>query len=194
MKRGRWIGLVGLAIALLVGLYVGSPYMAFNALREGVVEHDTARLEQLVDFADVREGLKADLNAILMAKFNADPEMKSNPFAALGAVMIPGIVNAGVDKAVTPEGLSKIIEEGRLGDKDGSAKPTGPEPYKAPTEFRLGYRKLDRFVAERETAKGSLKLVMARCGLFSWRVIRIELPKDLLAEDFDTARAKAAQP
>lgn len=194
MKRGRWIGLVVLAIALLAGLYFGSPYMAFNALREGIVEEDTARLERLVDFADVREGLKTDLNAILMAKFNADPEMKSNPFAALGAVMIPGIVNAGVDKAVTPDGIGKIIEEGRLGKTDGSAKPAARKPNKASTEFRLGYRKLDRFVAERDTEKGPLKLVMARCGLFSWRVIRIELPKDLLAEDFDAARAKAGQP
>ncbi|MDQ0465596.1 hypothetical protein QO010_003385 [Caulobacter ginsengisoli] len=177
MTRRVWIGLAAAALALLVGWYVASPYMAMGALQKAAKAGDRDRLEQLVDFPRVRESLKADFNTAFMAKAQSDPEMKDNPFAGLAAMFVPVLVDKLVDAAVSPQGIA------RMAAGEGVAPPEAPgetpKPATRPQDkpkLAYHYASLNRFRVVQPTDSGPLTWVLARKGLFSWQLIRIELP------------------
>jgi len=66
--KGTRAFLVALGLlALGLGLYTwASPYLFLRGLRGAVLEGDRARLERMVDFPRVREGLKAQIHARLL--------------------------------------------------------------------------------------------------------------------------------
>lgn len=188
MNRRVWIGLAAAVVALLVGWYAASPFMAMGALQKAAKSGDRDRLEQLVDFPRVRESLKQDFTAGLMAKAQNDASLRDNPFAGLAAMFVPALVDRIVDAAVSPAGIARM-QEGQ-----GVASPPGAKPMDRPIgsdsqplskpagksadKPRLAYRyaSLNRFKVVQPTDAGPMNWVFARQGLFGWRLIRIELP------------------
>lgn len=183
--------LIGVAAALvallLVGGYLGSPYLAMKGLRDAAIAKDRDQLEARVDFPAVRESLKAQLNALMMREMQKAPEAKDNPFAGLVALIVPAIVDRAIDAYVTPEGMVALSQGDRpqvkatgLAPSDVSA-PAMPAPEEPATRAR--YVNLGTFqVATRDKSKpasGEAVFVFRRKGLFAWRLVRIDLPKDL---------------
>lgn len=101
------LGGAGALLALFLAIYLASPLFAFGALKGALEAGDRDRLEQLIDFPSVKDGLKQDLNAAMMEQLTNDPEMKDNPFAGLGMALAPMMVDRMVDAMVTPAGLAK---------------------------------------------------------------------------------------
>jgi hypothetical protein len=186
MNRKVWIGLGAAVAAVLVAWYAASPFMAMSALQKAARARDRDRLEELVDFPSVRENLKADFTAGLMKKAENDAATRDNPFAGLAAMLVPALVDRVVDAAVTPEGIA------RLQDGKGVATPPGAKPMgkastpakpqaKTEDEPKLAYHYsgLNRFKVEQTTDAGPMTWVLARQGLFGWKLVRIELPPKL---------------
>lgn len=170
----RKILLVAVAAVAVFGIaYLGSPYWAVRQFREAALSADVDRIESAVDFPAVRESLKAQMTVALTTRMNSDPEMKSNPFSGLGMMLVPTMVNTMVDGFVTPQGIAAMVKQGKLA-KSPDARPVPDITY----EYE--YRGLDRFAV---TARGGSTrddaaphFVFERRGLFTWKMIRLDIP------------------
>jgi len=187
MKRKAWLVVAVIALVVAGSFYLAAPLMAFRAMSEAAEAGDVAGLERHVDFAAVRNSLKDQLNARLMGALETDRSLSDGPFGALGALLGPAIVDQVVEAAVTPAGVAAIVRSGRAPLSDiqpGSAAP--PPPIEPPTtadapkrNTSFAYTDLNLFRARTITADNPdqpLGWVLERRGLFSWKLVRIELP------------------
>src|ERR1700730_16507481 len=103
MNRGLLVGLIA-ALVLGIGAYGLSPLWAVHNLQSAAQSGDRDEFEQAVDFPAIRESLKGQIAALLVRSMRSDPELKDNPFAAMGALLAPALTDRMVDSVVTPEG------------------------------------------------------------------------------------------
>jgi len=174
----KWIAGIAAALVLLAIAYAGSPYLAVRSFREAAISADVGRLDAAVDFPAVRESLKPQVSAAMLKRVDDDPKLKGNPFAGLGAVLMPAIADRMVDTLVTPDGISALIRHGR--PVAGAARAAAPNPD---IGFRYGYVSLNRFEVRLVNIKRDEPmpaLIFERRGLFFWKLIRIELPEDMV--------------
>lgn len=186
-RRAPWRWLALALAVLLVVAYVASPLATLASLRSAARAGDRDRLEQLVDFPAVRTGLKAQLSAYLTAGMQSDPELHDNPFAALGAALLPAVMDRVVETYVTPEAIATMVKTAKAppvpsadAGLNGEAAASGPPSAADPgLDTHYSYVGLDRFRARLEDpAKpdAALTLVLERRGVFRWQLIRIDLP------------------
>lgn len=170
----KWGIIAAVIAALFVAAYLGSPYWSARQFREAALAGDAEALEERVDFPAVRERLKSQLTAALTEKMTNDPEMKGNPFAGLGMMLVPTMVNNMVDGYVTPDGIAMMVKRGKA-EKPG-AKDAGP----ADVEYDFAYQSLNRFSvtphAKGVPATQAPTFIFDRVGLFSWKMIRLNIP------------------
>ena len=175
-RRVLWIALA-IAAVFLFG-YFASPYLAASQLKAAVLAADADQLEKRVDFPAVRESLKSQLSAALLAKLQNDPEMKANPFAGLGVMMMPAIVDKAVDAYVTPEGLRAMAKGGKPGNPNATLD-AEPNPDLV---YTSEYVSLNRFrikMKKKSTDELGPSFLFERRGLMSWILIKVELPEEL---------------
>lgn len=174
----KWIAAMVAALALLAIAYAGSPYLAARNLREAAIGADVDKLDAAVDFPAVRDGLKSQVSAAMTKRLNDDPAMKDNPFAGLGMVLMPTIVDRMVDALVTPDGIAALIRQGRPGADTAGRRTPDPD-----ITYRYGYVGMDRFrvrMVNRQRDEPMPSLIFERRGLFSWKLVRLELPDTML--------------
>ena len=205
----RRILLFGLIAALLfAAAYYGSPFLALRNLRSAIRSGDQARIEQLVDFPSVRQHLKADLKAQLIAKMEAEPSLRGNIIGRLGLSLAPSLVDQMVDGMVTPSSIATIGELSgwmpslklpSLGSPPAAAPPPAPAGSPAAAAAAVSdkpvahyaYIGADLFrVSESTPTRVMPAWVFQRQGLFSWRLIRIDLPPGY----FDRNNVPAPEP
>ncbi len=164
---GRILKFSLLALVLLgigLALYAwASPYLFLRSLQKAILEGDRVRLERMVDFPRLREGLKSQLQAHLLK--SVEEEAKQNPFAGLAYLFVAGMVDPLVDALVSPEGLATLG--------------TGADPGEAPKEevksWHLRYVDF-RTVYVHHPKDPQSRLYLERQGLFGWKVVRMEIP------------------
>ena len=174
----KWIAGIAAALALLAIAYAGSPYLAARNLRDAAVSADADRLDAAIDFPAVRDSLKSQVSAAMTKRMNDDPVMKDNPFAGLGKMLMPTIVDRMADTLVTPDGISALIRRGRPGADAAGGHAPNPD-----ITYRYGYVGIDRFrvlMVNRKQDEPMPALIFERRVLFSWKLIRLELPDDML--------------
>ncbi|MCY1647753.1 DUF2939 domain-containing protein [Caulobacter sp. SL161] len=187
MTRAKRIltgGAIGLVVVALVAAYFGSPVLALHSLTEAAKTGDRAKLERLVDFPAVRESLKSQLKGAMTQAFEEDPELRDNPFAAFGQLLMVGVVDKAVDAYATPDAIAQMVATSRAPSKispsvQGTRVETGKPRDKSDTEIRYGFQDLDHFKATyRDKAKPDepvFGLTLERQGLFRWKLVRIDL-------------------
>ncbi|MBX9661909.1 DUF2939 domain-containing protein [Novosphingobium sp.] len=167
----RKVLIVLAAVVLVVGLwFYASPSLALNGLKEAALAGDRDALEQKVDFPSVRDSLKSQFKAKMVAEMAKD-ENAENGFATLGMMIGFAMVDQMIDGIVSPDGMKAMIRNGRF-TKPGEA---GAEPAK-PTEWIIERDGLDKFRArpKGEPADKVPMLVFKRDGL-GWRLKSIDL-------------------
>lgn len=177
------MGAGGVVAVLLIALYFASPILALHSLTAAAKAGDKVALEQKVDFPAVRESLKAQLKTAMTRKFEEDPELRDNPFAAFGQLLMASVVDKAVDSFATPEAIANMVATNEP-PKTVSTAPGGPvlEPAKpkakSQTKVDYAYEGLDHFRVRYVDVKDGeqLDLVLKRHGIFGWRLVRIELP------------------
>jgi hypothetical protein len=166
---------LGLVIVAAIAGYIASPYFAFHRLQDAARTGDRDGLEATVDFPAVRDDFKAQLNAAFMVEMQSDPGMKNNPFAAVGMLLVPAVIDRLIDSYITPQGIALMVAKART-PRQGR-QPSGGDNGHISSHY--SYVSLDRFQAVVSNAahpNESLTFVMERRGLFSWKLIRIALP------------------
>lgn len=175
----KWVGLIAVAILVVGGYFIASPYLAASALKTAAIEGDGDSLETSVDFPAVRESLKSQMTIALNEKMQNDPEMSANPFSGLAMLMVPKIVDQAIDVYVTPEGLAQLAQ-GKKPKADNAPASDGTS-----TEFEYEWVSIDRFRVTPKTVDGEStppSLLFERRGFSDWKLIRLELPDDMFDE------------
>jgi hypothetical protein len=95
---------------VLAALYVAYPYFALYRLGEALRVQDLDAVEGKVDWTRVRQGIKDDVNAALLAKIKPDD---TNPLAGLGVALAGTLASPVVDATVTPAGLVAVANADR---------------------------------------------------------------------------------
>lgn len=177
--RRLWIPTIIIAIAV-AGYFYFSPYLAVRDLRVALVESDAAGLDEVVDFPQLREGLKAQLNAMMLKETAS--ELDANPFGALAVGLGSKLVDSLIDAIVTPHGLATLSR----GDSSqheslniSSASPRSSTPPKRPFEnARLSHDSLSRFSMRVPDDKGGeIRFIFRRTGV-KWRLADVLIPLD----------------
>lgn len=118
------ISAVGLAA--LAGAYVAYPYYSVNRLGDAVSASDPDKLQVMVDWASVRNGLETDLNALLTGAVSQTAG--DSPGRALGQIVLevlgPKVIENAVDTYATPEGFAELIRSGGSIDMKAAASRT----------------------------------------------------------------------
>lgn len=187
MTRAKRIltgGAIGLVLVAFVAAYFASPVLALHSITKAAKTGDRAKLERLVDFPAVRDSLKSQLKAAMTRAVEQDPELRDNPFAAFGQLLMIGVVDKAVDAFATPDAIAEMVATSRAPAKispseQGPRVETAKPRAKSDTEIRYGYEGLDRFKATyRDKAKPdepAFGLTLERQGLFRWKLVRIDL-------------------
>jgi hypothetical protein len=174
--------IAGLALmaALFFAAYGGSPYWAVQQLREAARTGDQEKLEAHVDFPAVRDSIKSQLNAAIAERVQTEGGSENNPFAVLGAILAPAIVDQAVNAYVTPDAIAKMVKDGEAPTAGNAAPAEGESAEKEPrTKVSYAYASLDRFKAKitrEDQPDEPLVMTMERRGLFGWKLVRIDLP------------------
>lgn len=170
--------LAGVIILLVVGYVAAGPYLTVSAIKTGIVEKDSEKLSENIDFKALRQNLKDQLNVEILK--NAATGMKGNPFAALAAGFATKMVDGMVDSFVTPSGLASVMEGKKLHKNQGKNN-TDSSALKKDELFKnasFSYDSISKFSIYVPDQDGKeTRFILKRDGL-SWKLVNIMLPKE----------------
>lgn len=180
MKKSLIVGIAAAAVALFVIAWASAPVLAAQALVRAAKAGDERKIEKLVDFPALRESLKAELNAELLARMNRDPRMAESGLGGLGMMLAPMILSGAVDAVVTPEVVAQMV---RTADAPDPTRPSdaGPKADRSEDDDihqSWGYRGLNAFavtLTDRDQPDDHLALILERRGLFEWKLAAVDL-------------------
>jgi hypothetical protein len=189
------LGVAAVAALALAGAYFGSPYLAVNSVAQAAKAGDTDKLNRLVDFPAVRDGLKADLSTAFTQRLNASAPGGQGGLSGLAAQLVPVLVGKIIDTMVTPAGVATMIDTGRA-PPAGAPAPAGPSANPGPRlKTSLNWKGLGEVSVDTESDKRpGASLIFTRQGLFAWKLTRIGLPPGALADLSGEGGATPAKP
>lgn len=195
---------IGVAV-LILAAYLASPVWALHGLTAAAKAGDRAKLERSIDFPAVRESLKTQLKTAMTRSIDQDQSLRDNPFAALGQLLLGGVVDKVVDTYATPDAIANMVATNRApstitaapADPSASTTPStstapgapaveqpAPETKDKPkSEASYAYQGINHFRATYRDANDApgdeFGLLLERRGLFKWKLVRIELPTNI---------------
>jgi DUF2939 family protein len=189
MNRRDIVIAAAAVLALFVAVYVWAPFHAIDSLGEAVRNRDRDQLSALVDFPSVRQNLKDGFVAHLSKRAADDRALEKNPLMGLALMFVPTLVNSVVDTVITPDGVIQLLSR-PLGD---SARGAGDFPKK---KWNRSWRfiDLDHFRAEYSEADNPalvFGLVFEQRGVFTWLLVRLDLPEDEIMRRLDRVGGKS---
>jgi hypothetical protein len=182
MSKGLGV-LVALVLIAVAAVYLASPLYAFHELKAAAESGDRERLEAMVDFPAVKDDLKRQVDSDA-TKLARRAQGVGYPIAAVIGALGAALGDRAIDKLVTPEAISIMVQYGETPRQrhkaDKGQAGNGEESTAPATTVHGAYLSPDRFrfrVASADDPKRGIDLIMGRQGLFSWRLEAIELPK-----------------
>lgn len=161
------------AAALILGAgaawYIASPGWTLHQMKAAADGNDPAALDAYIDYPALREDLKADLTAQVMAEARKD----QSGFGGLGAAIGAAFIGPVIDGLVTPAGMRAALTAKQDQDRI-KAVPKAASNLRVPEDPVIVRHGLSEFVV---TSKRQLKsgLVFKRHGL-SWKLSGVDLP------------------
>lgn len=179
MNKKLIVGVAAGALALFVLAWAAAPVLAAQALVRAAKAGDARKIEQLVDFPALRESLKDELHAEVVARMRRDPRVAESGLGGLGMMLAPMLLSGAVDVLVTPQVVADMVRTAeapdptRPADPDPADKANGDDIHQA-----WGYRSVDEFavtLTDRDRPDDSLALILERRGLFDWKLAAVDL-------------------
>lgn len=181
MVRRKWVLVtIVLALAAAGGWYLGSPAYTLSQMKAAAEANDSDRLVSYIDFPSLREDMKAEFMAHLMAESARD----TSGFGALGVAFGSAMVGPMIDGMVTPAGVRAAFVANRNKEESQAA---APGSAKAPAERKAALggvgmkdkpvirrRGFSEFIvtSKEDPASG---MVFRRHGL-GWKLSGVDLP------------------
>lgn len=152
---GRLFGfLIFLAILAFAAAYAGSPWYAFRQLGVAARSGDQDRLEALIDYPAVQEGMKRQVDS--------GPTRLSRTLSGVGFAPVQAVGKLGSMHG--DRKIRKLVAADRLADLTQGEASYG---YLTPDRMRVTVAKPPRPPAG---------FILERRGLFSWKLVKLELP------------------
>jgi hypothetical protein len=174
------VGLVIAALAAVAVAWAAAPILTAQALIRAAKAGDADKVEQLVDFPALRQSLKDELNAELIARMRKDPRVAESGLGGLGMILAPMLLSGAVDTVVTPEVVSQMVTTAEAPDptrrqppEPGDAQDGGKDIHQS-----WGYRDLNHFavtLTDRDQPDQRLALILERRGAFAWKLAAVDL-------------------
>lgn len=202
-RRRRLQLLAAWAVFLLLGasIYLG-PYFAAWRIREAVAEGDTEVLNRFVDFAAVRENLKAELRRTVGASERARERREEEASSSgeeetaaapdLSTQLAVAVGEALIDRYATPEGVDEALgdrpaDEGwgsfldLAGDRTEGSRVSVRAEYDGWRDFtvRLGATG-GTAPADSEAANLWADILFERRGIWAWQVTGARVSPDAI--------------
>lgn len=156
----RIVGLSALALGIVGALWLAfSPHLTMRGLRDAVRDRDVAAINEHVDYAKLRENVKARIAARTAKEIASGGQ---NPF---GAAIASALVGPMVDALVRPEMVAAMM----AGESVRGART--PRITGADAEIRR--TALGRFVLGEKGRPGGAVFELQG---FTWRMTDVEVP------------------
>ena len=179
LKPKALIATAAVAIAAIAGYSYASPWMTLKNLRDDAMAGKADKMSDYVDFPMLLESLKGQIQGVMMNSLSS-PEMKDNPFSGLAMAMAGGLIDSMVGTLASPNGVVNMVQGKDA--REEVAVQTAPAPAtsdaKSAKAFNgaVNYDGYSRVIVKAKDAQdGDPYIVMKREGLFSWKVVDIQL-------------------
>ncbi len=165
-----------------------SPYITLKRFGSALERGDADEVSKYIDYQALKEDFKKDLKTLLakeMAKQEHNGEIEAFVLA-FGEFLI----NAFVEMAVSPEGLTYIMEKGRMPTEEvamQNSEGEKPEDMKIATDYTsadtkeevetsASYKGINTFVyhIRDKGSKEGIDLIFERRGLANWKLVGID--------------------
>jgi hypothetical protein len=170
MARGKWkVAAVAAALIIIASSalwYFESPAWTLKGMNDAAQSHDADALNAYIDYPALRESLKAELTARMMAEAQQD----KSGFGALGAAFGSAMMGPMIDGLVSPSGMRAAL----LASKQADAPPAAASALHVPEKPVIVRRNFSEFLVTAKDQPNS-GLVFERHGL-SWMLSGVELP------------------
>lgn len=181
--------IVAVAVVVFAGVAAysyASPWITLKTFREDAVAGKAERMNDYVEFPALRESLRTQIQSLLTEQLAKDG--KENPFAGLAMLMANAIIEPLVSTVASPSGIVKLVQ-----GKEQSTEATGLPPMtpgaSAPNstpvksaetqkafQGKTRYDGWSRVIVQADDYKqGDPYLVLRREGLFSWKMVDLQL-------------------
>ena len=185
MAISKTIGLLATGTALIIGGYAyASPYMAMNGIRAAAQEGNAKKLKKMIDFPEVRSAMKEQIKSAVTIKMTK--ELAGNPFAALGMVMVEGMVDNLVDGLVTPTAIKAMLVDGKTPQKAKiSIKDDSRINQPSSSNQSWGYTGMNTFEVKSWDPKNkvaTVSFIMERQGIGGWILNDVEFSPEVFAD------------
>ena len=162
----RVLLLCSLAVAVCLGWYVASPWLAMKGIVDAAQDSDVAALEERIDF----DRIQANTNAQI-ADAIEDRTEGGNALERIGGRIAGAIAERVVDNAMTPQGMVNMVNAGAV------ALPLVPERFRGQElSWDVERGGLDEFhgVSTWEDGSSGPVMVFERDGI-GWDLVAVEL-------------------
>ena len=168
MAGGKWkIAAVAAALIVIASStlwYFESPAWTLKAMKDAAQSHDADALNAYIDYPALRDSLKAELMARMMAEAQKD----KSGFGALGMAFGSAMMGPMIDELISPVGMRAAL----LANTQKSAPPEASALH-VPEEPLILRRNFSEFLVTAKDHQNS-GLVFKRHGL-SWMLSGVEL-------------------
>jgi hypothetical protein len=171
MSRTKWAGLAAaMIIALGVAWYFASPWYTLKQMKSAAAANDADALSSYIDYPSLREDLKSDL----MAQMMADASKDKSGFGPLGVAIGSALIGPAIDGMVSPAGVRAMMLSRHDKDRPGSVN-VPAAPVKVESDPVIERRSFSEFVV-RSKSDPDGGMVFTRHGL-GWKLSGVDLPQ-----------------
>ena len=154
-------------LVLVGGFWVVTPRMTVSSINKAIVENDDKRLEELIDFNQLRQNIKAQIVSAM--DDNLPKGKRKNALVDIAAKFTASAVDNIVDSVITPKGLAAFID----GRKYLSGKEKDKDYFKNASYSYNSYNSVTVWI-ENDNPERS-RLVLQLSGI-SWKMVDIKIP------------------
>lgn len=181
-SSNRWKWGIVTSLVLAVAYIAAVPYINVYQLKQATDNKDAETFSERVDFVAVRQSLKEQFNAKMLADTIVQEQ---NSFAAFGALLAGTLVDRMLEAYVTPSGVEQLFkgEKPNTSSQNPNSSPdtssNQPAHKKESTDdasYSMGYIGLDKFAVEITDKKGQVTTFILRRDLINFKVVGIKLP------------------
>ena len=175
--------LIGLALAAAVALvfaWAAAPVLTGQGLIRAARAGDARKLEALVDFPSLRQSLKEELNAELVARMRRDPDLSRDALGGIGLMLAPMLLSGAVDTFVTPEMVAEMVVTAEAPDPTREPDPAPADEERDGDNIHQSWGYLDLnhsavTLTDRDRPDQQLALILERRGLFTWKLAAVDI-------------------
>jgi hypothetical protein len=163
-------------VCVVIGWFFLSPHWTLHEMQKAVKTKNDVALSNHIDFASLRENLKGQFSAVMLASIN-EPDVKNNPFAGLVLLVGKGVIDTMVDMMVTPSGLRTVMQSGTKGVGELAAgRPVAQIAKPIFGDYQISHEGLSGFTATVKADDGEqVRYEFLRHGI-DWKLSNIRLP------------------